>query len=43
LIDAQTGEVISSIERERDPAFVSPVEEPPLDVFEMDREDGEKT
>lgn len=41
LIDAQTGEVIASVDRERDPAFTPPVDEPPLDVFEIDQ-DGEE-
>lgn len=39
LIDASTGQVIESIDRERDPAFDAVVAEPPLDVFEMDRDD----
>ncbi|MFV1146328.1 hypothetical protein, partial [Klebsiella pneumoniae] len=41
LIDAQTGEVIASIDRERDPAFTPPVEEPEADIFEIS-EDGEE-
>ncbi|MFZ4101953.1 MAG: hypothetical protein ACOYKR_08355 [Sphingobacterium thalpophilum] len=41
LIDAQTGEVIASIDRDRDPAFVPPVEEPEADIFEIS-EDGEE-
>ena len=45
LIDAKSGEVIETIERERDPAFVSPVAEPPPDIFERDNDlepdDGE--
>ena len=40
LIDAQSGEVIDSIERERDPAFVPPVAEPPPDIFERDDDMG---
>lgn len=40
LIDASTGMVIESIDREKDPAFVSPVEEPPLDIFERDNDLG---
>ena len=40
LIDASTGQVIESVERERDPAFVSPVAEPPLDIFERDNDLG---
>ena len=42
LMEVQTIDVIATVQREQDPAFVSPVEEPPLDVFEMDR-DGEET
>ena len=41
-MEVQTIDVIATVQREQDPAFVSPVEEPPLDVFEMDR-DGEET
>jgi len=40
LIDASTGQVIESIAREKDPAFVSPVAEPPLDIFERDNDLG---
>jgi phage terminase small subunit len=40
LIDANTGQVIESIDRERDPAFVSPVAEPPPDIFERDNDLG---
>ena len=40
LIDASTGQVIESIDREKDPAFVSPVAEPPLDIFERDNDLG---
>lgn len=40
LIDADTGIVIESLARERDPAFVSPVAEPPLDIFERDNDLG---
>lgn len=40
LIDAQSGEVIESIERERDPEFVPPVAEPPPDIFERDDDMG---
>lgn len=44
LIDAHTGAVIASMDMDKEPAFVSPVENPPLDVFEMDRDgDGEET
>ena len=39
-IDASTGQVIESVERERDPAFGSPVAEPPLDIFERDNDLG---
>jgi phage terminase small subunit len=40
LIDASTGQVIESIDRERDPAFVSPVAEPAPDIFERDNDLG---
>lgn len=40
LIDASTGQVIESIDREIDPAFVSPVAQPPLDIFERDNDLG---
>jgi phage terminase small subunit len=40
LIDASTGQVIESIDRERDPAFVSPVAEPAPDIFERDNDMG---
>jgi hypothetical protein len=40
LIDASTGQVIESIDREKDPAFVSPVAEPPPDIFERDNDLG---
>ena len=40
LIDASTGAVIESAERDRDPAFVSPVAEPPPDIFERDNSEG---
>jgi hypothetical protein len=40
LIDATTGMVIESIDREKDPAFVSPVAEPPPDIFERDIDSG---
>jgi len=40
LIDASTGAVIESVERDRDPAFVSPVAEPPPDIFERDNDLG---
>lgn len=35
LIDADSGEVIESAERERDPPFDPGVEEPPPDIFEQ--------
>jgi hypothetical protein len=38
LIDASTGMVIESIDREKDPAFVPPVAEPPPDIFERDND-----
>jgi phage terminase small subunit len=40
LIDADTGKVIESAERERDPPFISGVEEPEEDIFERDNDDG---
>ena len=46
ILDATTGEVIASAEREKDPAFSAGVKEPPPDLFEIieeDDEDGEKT
>ncbi len=42
IIDLNPSEVRESAEKDVDPAFTLPVEEPPLDVFELDR-DGEKT
>ena len=36
LIDADTGVVIESAARERDPEFDAGVEQPPLDIFERD-------
>ena len=40
LIDAETGKVIDSVAREQDPAFVSPVPNPPPDIFERDNSVG---
>jgi phage terminase small subunit len=40
IIDAETGTVLDTIERERDPAFVPPVAEPPPDIFERDPDIG---
>jgi phage terminase small subunit len=40
LIDAESGKVIESVEREKDPAFVMPVAEPPSDIFERDNDLG---
>jgi phage terminase small subunit len=40
IIDLNASEVRETVDREQDPEFVSPVEEPPPDVFEMDRDDG---
>ena len=40
LIDAETGIVLDSVEREKDPAFDPGVAEPPLDIFERDNDDG---
>lgn len=39
LIDAETGVVLDSVEREKDPAFDPGVAEPPLDIFERDNDD----
>ena len=35
LIDADTGKVIESLEREKDPIVDAGVEQPPLDIFEQ--------
>lgn len=40
IIDAETGTVLDTIDREKDPAFVSPVAEPPPDIFERDNDMG---
>ena len=40
LIEASTGQIIESIDREKDPEFVAGVEEPPLDIFERDNDLG---
>ena len=40
LIDAESGKVIESVEREKDPIFVMPVAEPPPDIFERDNDLG---
>lgn len=42
IIDLNPSDVRESAEKDVDPAFTLPVEEPPLDVFELDR-NGEKT
>lgn len=42
IIDLNPADVRESAEKDVDPEFALPVEEPPLDVFELDR-DGEKT
>ena len=42
IIDLNPADVRENAEKDVDPAFILPVEEPPLDVFEIDR-DGEKT
>jgi hypothetical protein len=39
LIDADTGKVLDSVDREKDPAFDAGIPDPPLDVFEIDRGD----
>ena len=41
LIDADTGEVLDTIAREKDPAFDPGIEEPPRGVFDHDDEDEE--
>ena len=43
LIDADTGKVIDSVERERDPIFDAGVEQPPEDIFERDNDLGNNT
>jgi phage terminase small subunit len=43
LIDADTGTVLDSTDREKDPAFDAGIPDPPLDVFEMERPDGDDT
>lgn len=40
IIDITPKTINESVEREKDPAFVSPVEEPALDMFEIDPDDG---
>jgi len=40
LIDADTGKVIDSVARERDPAFNPGVEQPAEDIFERDNDSG---
>jgi phage terminase small subunit len=40
IIDLNASDVRETVDREQDPAFESPVAEPPPDVFEMDRDDG---
>ena len=41
LIDADSGKVIESLEREKDPVFDAGVEQPPLDIFEQHPDMGE--
>jgi hypothetical protein len=43
IIDLNASDVRETVDREQDPAFESPVAEPPPDVFEMDRDDGPET
>lgn len=43
IIDLNPSDVREAVDKEQDPAFVSPVAEPPPDVFEMDPEDGPET
>jgi phage terminase small subunit len=40
IIDLKPSDVRETVDREKDPAFESPVPEPAPDVFEMDPEDG---
>jgi len=40
LIDAESGKVLDSVDREKDPVFDPGVAEPPLDIFERDNDDG---
>ena len=40
LIDASTGEVLDSVDREKDPEFDPGVPEPPPDIFERDNDNG---
>ena len=40
LIEASTGQIIESIDREKDPEFVAGVAEPPLDIFVRDNDLG---
>ena len=40
LIDASTGEVLDSVDREKDPEFDPGIPEPPPDIFERDNDDG---
>jgi phage terminase small subunit len=41
ILDASTGEVLETVERELDPPFDPGIEEPPPGVFDDDEEDGE--
>lgn len=43
IIDLKPSEVRETVDREQDPAFESPVADPPPDVFEMDPDDGPET
>ena len=40
LIDASTGEVLDSVDREKDPEFDPGIPEPPPDIFERDNDNG---
>lgn len=40
LIDADTGKVLESTDREKDPEFDSGISDPPPDIFEMEHPDG---
>jgi hypothetical protein len=40
LIDASTGQVLETLDREKDPAFDPGVANPPPDIFERDNSEG---
>ena len=43
IIDLNPSDVREAVDKEQEPAFESPVSEPPPDVFEMDPDDGPET